>query len=162
MEVSSMFKKRHGFTLMEVLMVAALLGICAAGVTRTWAFCYSVNDQARQMQAGKDIVEQEMERVRRLNWTGLLEQTSWATRGYYDSGGNSSATSVTGGFVSYIKVETLNSNGLSVATTPTVDATGGNSRSLRRVTICVEPTGTSASTTSYTAEAITYMTLGGP
>ena len=156
------FRKRPGFALIEALMVATLLGICAAGVTQTWCLCYSLNDQARQMQVGKDVMEQEMERVRRLNWTGLSEQTSWATRGYYDSGGNSSAASVTGGFVSYIKVETLNSNGLSVATTPTVDATGGSSRSLRRVTICVEPTGTSASTTSYTAEAITYLTLGGP
>jgi prepilin-type N-terminal cleavage/methylation domain-containing protein len=162
MEDTSMFRKRHGFTLMEVLMVSALLGICAAGVTRTWAFCYSVNDQARQMQAGKDILEQEMERVRRLNWTGLTEQTSWATRGYYDSGGNSSATSVTRGFVSYIKVETLDNNALLISPATAPQVVSGTSRSLRRVTICVEPTGTSASTTSYTAEAITYMTLGGP
>ena len=63
----------------------------------------------------------------------------------------------------YVKVETLvSSTGLSVSTTPTVDATGGNSRSLRRVTIVVEPTGTSASASTYTAKAVTYMTLGGP
>src|SRR5207249_8261563 len=155
-------RKRAGFSLIEVLMVSALLGVCAAGVTQSWSLCYTMNDQARQMQVGKDVMEQEMERVRRLNWTGLTEQTSWTTRGYYDAGGNSVTSSNARGFVSYIKVETLNSNGLSVATTPTVDASGGNSRSLRRVTICVEPTGTSASTTSYTAEAITYLTLGGP
>jgi prepilin-type N-terminal cleavage/methylation domain-containing protein len=162
MKTQRTFRKRPGFTLIEALMVATLLGVCATGVTRTWYLCYTMNDQARQMQAGKDIMEQEMERVRRLNWTGLAEQTSWATRGYYDSGGNSSATSVANGYVSYIKVETLNSNGLSVATTPTVDASGGNSRSLRRVTIVVEPTGTSASASTYTAKAVTYLTLGGP
>jgi hypothetical protein len=116
------------------------------------------------MQAGKDIIEQEMERVRRLNWTGLTEQASYTARYYYDSAGNpsSATTSVSNGYVSYIKVETLSSNGLSVSTTPTVDATGGNSLSLRRVTIVVQPTGTSASASTCTAKAVTYMTLGGP
>src|SRR5437899_2658540 len=147
MEVGAMFRKRPGFTLIEALMVAALLAICAAGVTQTWSFCYSMNDQTRRMQAGKDIMEQEMERVCRLNWTGLAEQTSWATRGYYDAGGNPVSVSDARGFVSYIKVETMNNNALSVATTPTPDPTGGNSRSLRRVTICVQPTGVSATAT---------------
>ena len=143
-------------------MVASLLSVCAAGVTRTWYFCYSMNDQARQMQAGKDIMEQEMERVRRLNWTGLTEQTSWATRGYYDAGGNAVGASDPRGFVSFIKVETLNSNGLSLALTPGVDATGGTSRSLRRVTIVVQPAGVSVTATPPTGQAITYLTLGGP
>jgi prepilin-type N-terminal cleavage/methylation domain-containing protein len=164
MKRQRIFRKRPGFSLIEALMVASLLSICAAGVTRTWYLCYTLNNQAQQMQAGKDIVEQEMERVRRLNWTGLAEQTSYTARYYYDSGGNpsSATTSVANGYVSYIKVETLNSNGLSVATTPTVDASGGNSRSLRRVTIVVQPTGTSATASTYTAKAVTYMTLGGP
>jgi len=155
-------RKRAGFSLIEVLMVSALLGVCAAGVTQSWSLCYSLNDQARQMQAGKDVMEQEMERVRRLNWTGLTEQTSWATRGYYDAGGNAVGASDPRGFVSFIKVETLNSNGLSLAQTPTVDATGGTSRSLRRVTIVVQPAGVSVTATPPTAQAITYLTLGGP
>src|SRR5437899_8622172 len=110
MEVGAMFRKRPGFTLIEALMVAALLAICAAGVTQTWSFCYSMNDQTRRMQAGKDIMEQEMERVRRLNWTGLpdidraglteTEPTRWATRGYYDAGGNPVGVSDARGFVS--------------------------------------------------------------
>ena len=81
--------------------------------------------------------DRQMERVRRLNWTGLAEQTSYTARYYYDSGGNpfSATTSVANGYVSYIKVETMNSNALSVATTPTVDTSGGNSRSLRCCTL---------------------------
>jgi hypothetical protein len=145
-------------------MVAVLVGICAAGVTQTWSFCYAMNDQARRMQAGKDILEQEMERARRLNWTGLSEQTTWATRYYYDTGGNpvGSVSSVTNGFVSYMKVETMNSDALSLNTTPTVDTSGGTSRSLRRVTIRVQPTGVSVTANPPTAEAVTYLTLGGP
>jgi prepilin-type N-terminal cleavage/methylation domain-containing protein len=157
-----MFRKRPGFSLIEVLMVSTLLAICAAGVTQTWSLCYTMNDQTRQMQAGKDIMEQEMERVSRLNWTGLTEQTSYATQGYYDKGGNSVGASDPRGFVSYIKVETLNSNGLSLALTPGVDTTGGTSRSLRRVTIVVQPTGVSVTTTPPTAQAVTYLTQGGP
>ena len=155
-------RKRAGFSLIEVLMVSALLGVCAAGVTQSWSLCYSLNDQARQMQAGKDVMEQEMERVRRLNWTGLTEQTSWATRGYYDAGGNAVGASDPRGFVSFIKVETLTNSGLSLAQTPTWDSTGGTSRSLRRVTICVQPAGALVTATPPTGQAITYMTLGGP
>jgi prepilin-type N-terminal cleavage/methylation domain-containing protein len=154
-------RKRPGFTLIEALMVATLLSICAAGVTRTWYLCYYLNDQARQMQAGKDIMEQEMERARRLNWTGLTEQTSYATRGYYDSSGNAVSASATNGYVSYIKVETMDNNALYLAKS-TASTASGTSRSLRRVTIVVEPTGTSASASTYTAKAVTYMTLGGP
>src|SRR5204862_257094 len=111
---------RRGFSLIEVLMVATLLGICAAGVTSAWNFCYSINDQARRMQAGKNVLEQEMERVRRLNWTGLAEQSSWATRYYYDRSGKpvgapGSVSAVAGGFVSYLKVETMNADALSLA-----------------------------------------------
>jgi prepilin-type N-terminal cleavage/methylation domain-containing protein len=163
MKKRSPFRSRPGFSLIEVLMVTALLSICAAGATRIWSLCYSLNDKARQMQAGKQVLEQEVERVRRLNWTGLPEQASFATRYCYDSGGNPVGTSsVTRGFVAYIKVETLDSEALKLAGTPTRDTTGGTSRSLRRVTVVVEPTGVSASTTSYTAQAITYLTLGGP
>jgi prepilin-type N-terminal cleavage/methylation domain-containing protein len=160
--------RRGGFTLIEVLMVALLLGICAAGVTQTWSFCYTMNDQTRRMQAGKDVMEQDMERVRRLNWTGLSEQTSWAAQYCYDAGGNpvrayvDTTSPVTNGFVSHVKVETLNSNGLSINTTPTVDTSGGTSRSLRRVTIRVQPSGVSAATDPPTAEAVTFLTLGGP
>jgi hypothetical protein len=148
-------------------MVATLLGICAAGVTSTWSFCYSINDQARRMQAGKNVLDQEMERVRRLNWTGLAEQSRWAERYYYDRSGKpvgapGSASAVAGGFISYLKVETMNSNALSLGQTPTVDATGGNSRSLRRVTVRVQPTGASVDAASPAAEAVTYLTLGGP
>ena len=148
-------------------MVSALLGVCAAGVTSTWSFCYTMNDQARRMQAGKNILEQEMESVRRLNWTRLTEQTTWATRFYYDAsgqpvGGPGAAAAVTGGFVSYLKVETMNSDALSLAQAPTVDATGGTSRSLRRVTVRVQPTGAGVNAASPTAEAVTYLTLGGP
>src|SRR2546426_6550951 len=80
-------RKRAGFSLIEVLMVSALLGVCAAGVTQSWSLCYSLNDQTRQMQAGKDVMGQEMERLRRLNWNGLTQPTSRATRGAYDGGG---------------------------------------------------------------------------
>jgi prepilin-type N-terminal cleavage/methylation domain-containing protein len=160
-------RQRPGFTLIEALLAAALLGVCAMGVTSTWSFCYTMNDQARRMQAGRDVLEQEMERVRRLNWTGLGEQSAWAARCYYDGGGNplgapGSAQPVTGGFVSYIKVETMSASALSVAQAPTVDSTGGSSRSLRRVTICVQPTGASVSASPPTAQAVTYLTLGGP
>jgi len=158
------FRKRAGFTLIEALMVTALLGVCAAGVTQTWSVCYYLNSQARQVQAGKEVLEQELERVRRLNWTGLSEQTSYAARYYYDASGNpsSATTSVANGYVSYIKVETLDSNGPCISKTIGVDASGGNSRSLRRVMIVVQPTGTSATASTYTAKAITYLTLGGP
>ena len=61
-----------------------------------------------------------------------------------------------------LKVETMNSDALSLAQTPTVDATGGSSRSLRRVTVRVQPTGASVDAASPTAEAVTYLTLGGP
>jgi prepilin-type N-terminal cleavage/methylation domain-containing protein len=163
MKKRSRFRGRPGFTLIEALMVAALLGICAAGVTQTWSVCYYLNSQARQMQAEKEVLEQELERVRRLNWTGLSEQTSYATRYCYDSSGNPvGTTSVTGGYVASIKVETLNSNALQLAGTPTVDTSGGTSRSLRRVTIVVQPTGVSATTTPPAAQAVTYLTLGGP
>jgi hypothetical protein len=145
-------------------MVATLLGICAAGVTQVWSVCYTMNYQSRLMQAGKNVLDQEMERVRRLNWTGLAEQTAWTARYYYDSGGNpvGSTSSVTGGFVSYIKVETLDSNALTQSVATSVDASGGSSRSLRRVSIRVQPTGVSATTSPATAEAVTYLTLGGP
>src|SRR5438093_580433 len=100
------FRKRSGFSLREVRLVAALLGICAVGVTSTWAFCYSMNDQTRQMQATQNILQSELEQVRRLNWIILTEQTSWVTRYFYDRSGNpvgapETATAVTGGFVSY-------------------------------------------------------------
>jgi type II secretory pathway pseudopilin PulG len=160
-------RNRAGFSLLEALMVAALLALCALGVTGAWSFCYALNDQARQVQAGRDVLEQEMERARRLNWIGLPEQTSWTARYYYDRGGNpvgapGTASPVPGGFVSYIKVETLNGSALSLAQTPTVDATGGTSRSLRRVTICVQPTAASVTAAPPAAQAITYLTLGGP
>lgn len=160
-------RHRAGFSLIEVLLVVTLLAVCSVGVTGTWSLCYAVNDQARQAQAGKEILEQEMERVRCLNWTGLAEQSSWAARYYYDRGGNpigapGTASPVTGGFVSYLKVETLSAGALAVAQAPALDPTGGTSRSLRRVTICVQPTGAGATTTPPAAQAITYLTLGGP
>lgn len=160
-------RQRAGFSLIEVLMVVTLLAVCTAGVTGAWSFCYALNDQARQVQAGKDVLEQEMERARRLNWTGLAEQPNWSARYYYDRGGNpvgapGTASAVVGGFVSYVKVETMSGSALSVAQAPTVDPTGGTSRSLRRVTICVQPTGASATAAPPTAQAITYLTLGGP
>lgn len=160
-------QRRRGSTFIEALLTAALLGVCALGVTSTWSFCYSMNDQARQMQAGRDVLEQEMERVRRLNWTGLAEQTTWATRYYYDREGNpvgapGTASPAARGFVSYLKVETMSANALSLAQTPTADKTGGSSRSLRRVTVCVQPTGVGVTFFPPTAQAMTYLTLGGP
>jgi type II secretory pathway pseudopilin PulG len=160
-------RHRSGFSLIEALMVSTLLAFCAAGVTQTWSFCYSMNNQTRRMQAGKNILEQEMERARRVNWGGLSEQTSWATRYYYDPSGKplgapGVASAVTNGFVSYIKVETMNNDALTLNSAATVDGTGGNSRSLRRVTIRVQPTGVSVGTASPTAEAVTCLTLGGP
>ena len=123
--------------------------------------------EGRGALPGKEILEQEVERVRRLNWIGLTEQTSFASRCCYDSGGNpvapgASLSPVVGGYVAFIKVETMDSNALQLAGTPTVDTTGGSSRSLRRVTIIVQPTGVSAAATPPTAQAITYLTLGGP
>lgn len=161
------FRHRDGFSLIESLMVSTLLAFCAAGITHTWSFCYAMNDQTRRMQAGRNILQQEMERVRRVNWSGLAEQTSWATRYYYDPSGKpvgapGVAAAVTNGFVSYIKAETLNNDALSLTSAATVDGTGGNSRSLRRVTIRVQPTGVSVATASPTAEAVTCLTMGGP
>jgi uncharacterized protein (TIGR02598 family) len=155
---------RRGFSLIEVLFVSALLGICAAGVTQTWSLCYSLNDQTRRMQAGKNIIEQEMERVRRLNWSNLSEQTSWTVRYYYDRYGKpvGSTSSVAMGFIAYTKVETMNSNALSLNQSATVDTSGGNSRSLRRVWLRVQPTGSSADAANPVAESVTFMTLGGP
>jgi hypothetical protein len=66
--------------LIEALMVSTLLAFCAAGVTQTWSFCYGMNDQSRRMQAVKNILEQEIERARRVYWGGLSVHTSWATR----------------------------------------------------------------------------------
>jgi prepilin-type N-terminal cleavage/methylation domain-containing protein len=158
---------RAGFTLIEALIASALLAIAAAGITQTWSFCYGMNDQARRMQAGKNILEQEMERVRRLNWSGLSEQTSWATRYYYDPSGKplgapGVASAVATGFVSYVKVETLQNDGLNLSGAATVDTSSGNSRSLRRVTVRIQPTGVTVATTPATAEAVTFLTLGGP
>ena len=160
-------RARPGFTLIEALIASALLAVAAAGITQTWSFCYAINDETRRMQAGKNTLEQEMERVRRLNWGSLSEQTSWATRYYYDPSGKplgapGVASAITSGFVSYIKVETLQSDGLNLSGAATVDTSGGNSRSLRRVTVRIQPTGVAASTTPATAEAVTFLTLGGP
>jgi prepilin-type N-terminal cleavage/methylation domain-containing protein len=167
MKTRPILKQRRGFTLIEALLSALLLSIAAAGITSTWYTCYYMNDQSRRVQAGKNILEQEMERVRRLNWSGLAEQTSWAARYYYDySGKPLGAPGVVStdstGFVSYLKVETMNSDALSLNQPATVDSTGGNSRSLRRVTIRVQPTGVSVATDPPTAEAATFVSLGGP
>jgi type II secretory pathway pseudopilin PulG len=151
-----------GFSLIETLMVAMLLAICAVTVTSTWQVCYSMNSQTRRMQAAKNALEQEMERGRRLNWLTLPEQTGWATRQYYDRNGNPTASAVTPGLVSYIKVETLNGSATSLAQATALDATGGTSRSLRRITIRLQPTGSAADAASPAAEAFTYLTLGGP
>jgi prepilin-type N-terminal cleavage/methylation domain-containing protein len=160
-------RRRSGFTLIEALVAAMLLSICAAGLTSLWNVCYTMNDAARRVQAGKNILEHEMERVRRLNWGGLTEITAWTARYYYDASGQpvgavGSASPATNGFTSYLMVETMNSDMLSLSQTPTRDTSGGNSRSLRRVMLRVQPNGVAAATDPPTAEAVTCLSLGGP
>jgi hypothetical protein len=147
--------------------VATLLGISAAGVTSAWSFCYAMNDEARKMQAARNILEQEIERARRVNWLGLPEQTSWVARYYYDSSGRplgavGSVSGVSGGYTSHYRVETLNKDALSLSQTPTVDASGGVARSVRRMSLRVQPTGVAADAAAPLGEAETFLTLGGP
>jgi hypothetical protein len=56
----------------------------------------------------------------------------------------------------------MNSNALSLNQSATVDTSGGNSRSLRRVWLRVQPTGSAADAANPVAESVTFMTLGGP
>src|SRR5207248_4301938 len=113
-------------------------------------------------------MELELERVRRLNWVGLSEQTSLTAQYYYDRYGNpigsaASASPVTGGYVSYLKIEMLQKDGAYLAAASgTLDSTGGTLRRLRRVTIVLQQTGVAAATTPPAAQTVTYLTLGGP
>jgi hypothetical protein len=71
-----------------------------------------LNQATRAMQAETNILEQELERIRRLNWSRLDSTRDWVEHMAYDVEGNplgpAHATTPTGrGYVSSLKVEPL-------------------------------------------------------
>lgn len=158
---------RAGFSLIEVLAATALFGVCAAALMATWSFCYVTNQQTYALQTAACVLERELERVRQLHWERLPEQTTWSARRYYDRNGQpvgAPGFTIAGdkAFVSFLKVETLGHDALTLAQPGAINSRSGNLQSLRRVTVRVQSAGVAAEASPPLAEAVTYLARGGP
>jgi len=141
----------------------ALLAIGAAGAAAAWSVSASIGDATRGAQASRNILEQEMERVRRLNWSRLGMTLSWVDLSRYDAHGNplgpADGTAIRGrGYVSAIRVEPLTDAILTLEPREQIDTTG--QARLRRVTVRVREVPEVAGAPP-AAEAVTYLTAEG-
>lgn len=153
--------RRPGFTLIEALAAVAILGIGAAGAVAAWSVGAELNRATRAMQAGANVLEQELERVRRLNWDGLPPTPDWVATRYYDAEGNPLGPAATTaapahGYVAMVKVEPLAEETLLLGKRWRVDGAGRSG--LRRVTVRVRA---ASEGDAVIAEAITYLATEG-
>src|SRR6478672_5873061 len=82
--------RRRGFTLIEVLSSAVVVGTCVAAIISSWAFAFTMSKNGDQKSIAYSIGRRAMEETKE---TGFEDSTEGTTTYYFDgSGANKSTT----------------------------------------------------------------------
>jgi len=137
--------RRAGFTLIEVLCAAVIVGVCLAAIVTTWSVSFTIAGNADRASIGYTLGRRALEEVKE---TGFQDSTEGTSTVYYDgSGGNRSTVA-------------SNVHTYSVVTTVATDVMNGAvpaSTALRTVSVTVTVRSTGA--TVYTCS--TYLARAG-
>ncbi len=93
------FQKRRGFTLIEILISALIVGICIAGLISIWYFSYSLSLQTDRLGIAYSIGRQSMEKAKQ---TGFTFTNVGTTTKYYDNTGQRENISQTADHAFYV------------------------------------------------------------
>ena len=138
-------KARGGFTLIEVLVGAAVVGTWIASIVSMWAFAYSLSATADQQSVGYTLGRRAMEEVKQ---TGFQDTPEGTTTAYYDGQGGSRSTAQTAAHAYSVSTAVFSD---------VLSGTGPASTALRTVTVTV--TFISTGKTVYTCS--TYLARAG-